>query len=83
MDQSTDSEIWKYAAQNDYIIVTYDSDFAERSKLRGAPPKIIWLRCGNSSAREVEQLLRKHAQAIIDFANQNVSSYLEIFQASK
>ena len=33
-------------------IVTLDADFADLSLLRGQPPKVIWLRCGNSTVAE-------------------------------
>jgi predicted nuclease of predicted toxin-antitoxin system len=46
-DQAEDSVVWTYAVQNDYIIVTKDSDFSELSIIRGFPPKVIWLRRGN------------------------------------
>ena len=36
-----DSEIWEYAKTNGYAIVSKDSDFQQRSLLRGAPPKFI------------------------------------------
>ncbi|MDQ1265198.1 MAG: hypothetical protein QG635_348 [Bacteroidota bacterium] len=44
----TDLMIWEYARKNYYIIVTYDSDFSDISLLRGIPPKVIWLRFGNT-----------------------------------
>ena len=31
-------EIWEYAHDNDYIIVTKDADFTELGVLRGFPP---------------------------------------------
>jgi predicted nuclease of predicted toxin-antitoxin system len=66
MEQATDSVIWEYAKNRDFVIVSYDSDFAERNKLFGPPPKIVWLRCGNSPPREIEALLRANASAILD-----------------
>lgn len=53
--QMTDSEIWEYAKQNDYIIITKDTDFFERIILFGTPPKIIWVRIGNMRRRQLEQ----------------------------
>jgi hypothetical protein len=31
--------------------VTQDADYAERSRLFGAPPKVIWLRCRKQARR--------------------------------
>jgi predicted nuclease of predicted toxin-antitoxin system len=54
LDQAPDDQIWEYVSANEFCIVTQDSDFAERSRLYGAPPKVVWLRCGNSPPQEVE-----------------------------
>ena len=36
-----DSEIWEYARNYEYSIVTFDSDFYDISLINGHPPKII------------------------------------------
>ena len=46
----------QYAKDNGYAIVSKDSDFQERSVLRGPPPKIIWLRATNCTSAEIEGL---------------------------
>jgi predicted nuclease of predicted toxin-antitoxin system len=48
LEVETDTTIWEFAKINDFCIVTQDVDFAERSRLYGSPPKVIWLRCGNA-----------------------------------
>lgn len=50
--EADDLAIWNYAKDHQLIIVTQDSDYSDWNKLRGAPPKIIWLRCGNASAEK-------------------------------
>ena len=42
-----DSEIWEFAREHNYTIVTFDSDFYDLSVIKGTPPKIIWLRILN------------------------------------
>jgi predicted nuclease of predicted toxin-antitoxin system len=44
-----DSEIWRYAAQEQAVIITKDEDFAERSLYSQDQPMIVWLRVGNTS----------------------------------
>lgn len=61
LDRAADQEIWEYAAANRYCIVTLDADFAELSALRGSPPKVVWLRCGNRPTEHIEDLIRRHA----------------------
>jgi predicted nuclease of predicted toxin-antitoxin system len=51
-------EIWRYVQQHGLVIVSRDDDFRQRSALLGAPPRVIWLRVGNGSTTEIEQVLR-------------------------
>ena len=64
LEQADDQQIWEYAKTHGYGIVSQDADFAERSRLYGAPPKVIWLRCGNQTPQQVEQILRGHFELI-------------------
>ena len=63
---------------NGFCIVTQDSDFAERSRLYGAPPKVVWLRCGNSTPQQVETLLRRNAVLIAELIQNPILHYVEI-----
>lgn len=67
LDQADDRAVWEYANQNDFTVVTRDSDFSELSVLRGFPPKVIWIRRGNCSTNQIEKILRSHNQNIIQF----------------
>ena len=60
LDQESDLVIREYAKQHGLLIVTKDADFSDLCVLRGFPPKIIWIRCGNCSVRTLEQILREH-----------------------
>src|SRR5687768_18394634 len=59
--EADDKEVWDYAKQNDFVIVSKDNDFQQLSILYGSPPKVIWLRVGNCTVKQVEELLRKHS----------------------
>ena len=67
LERALDSEIWEYARENDFIIVTQDSDFADRVVLFGYPPKVVWLRTGNVSRAYLEHTLRKEHELITAF----------------
>jgi predicted nuclease of predicted toxin-antitoxin system len=43
-----DSVVWAYAREHDFVIVSKDADFHQRSFVFGAPPKVIWVRLGNA-----------------------------------
>ncbi|NEO41820.1 MAG: hypothetical protein F6J90_38050 [Moorea sp. SIOASIH] len=76
--EKTDTEIWEFAKANDFCIVTQDADFAERSRLYGYPPKVLWLRCGNAPAKQVEALLRSGAEAIQELLDNSKLHCLEL-----
>ena len=79
--QATDSEIWERAKADGFAIVSLDADFADMAALYGAPPKVIWLRCGNQQSAAVEKLLRDRAEAIASFEHDDASC-LEIYPRS-
>jgi len=47
MDSASDREIWEYAREEGYSIVTHDADFHEYSLLNGGPPLVLWIKGGN------------------------------------
>jgi predicted nuclease of predicted toxin-antitoxin system len=67
MDRADDIKIWEYARQQDYTIVTRDSDYNDLSLVRGFPPKVIWIRRGNCSTHEIEDMLRAATDDIQEF----------------
>jgi len=74
LDRADDRALWQHAAAHGFMLVSFDSDFAERAILHGSPPKVIWLRCGNQPTHFIERLLRNHAEAITEFErNPNVA----------
>jgi predicted nuclease of predicted toxin-antitoxin system len=79
LDQADDRMIWDYARREGYAIVTLDADFADLAALRGAPPKVIWLRCGNQPTALVEHLIRDHAPAIARFLQDDEAACLELY----
>ncbi len=67
LEKATDIEIWKYAQENDYVIVTRDADFYEISlHYQVNPPKVIWLRVANVSKDEVLKLLLNNQKLLIE-----------------
>jgi predicted nuclease of predicted toxin-antitoxin system len=76
---ASDSVIWQHAKDRDFVMVTLDKDFADLALQRGAPPKIIWLRCGNSTVSEMERLLRANLEDIKSFESNPTLSVLEIW----
>jgi len=63
----TDREIWNFAKENDFVIVTFDSDFNDLVTLYGSPPKIIWLRLGNTSTKKLAEFFNQKHGIITEF----------------
>jgi predicted nuclease of predicted toxin-antitoxin system len=79
LDTADDRTVWDFAKANDFTIVSQDSDFADMAALFGAPPKVIWLRCGNQPTDFVERLFRNHHVAIIAFEKDTDAACWELY----
>lgn len=79
LDQADDAILWEYAQQNDFVIVTRDADFNEISLVRGFPPKVVWIRRGNCSTKEIEKILRSHFEDIRAFGENPTVGVLTLF----
>jgi predicted nuclease of predicted toxin-antitoxin system len=71
LNDCEDPDIWKFAKDNEFAIVTFDSDFYDISIINGHPPKIIWIRSGNLTTNEFVQLLIDNQSAIISFLDKD------------
>ncbi|WP_411727342.1 DUF5615 family PIN-like protein [Methyloglobulus sp.] len=60
----TDDEVWCYAKANGFILVSKDSDFYDKNLLHGHPPKVIWIKRGNCTNRQIHLLLRNKHEII-------------------
>jgi len=68
---ASDTEIWNYAAVNDYVIVTQDSDFLNFLEIKGFPPKVILIRVGNMDRKTAENILIQAKSSIFELENSN------------
>ncbi|MFZ9738945.1 MAG: DUF5615 family PIN-like protein [Prochlorotrichaceae cyanobacterium] len=74
MKATIDPTVWGYAKDNNLMIVSKDSDMHDLSLLFGSPPKVIWLRLGNCSTLQVENLLRREFNTIkLFYEDENLS----------
>ncbi len=71
-----DVVIWEYAKANDFVIVSKDSDFHQRSLLYGHPPKFVYLRIGNSPTSKIVEILRNNFETINQFGESETESIL-------
>ncbi|MBJ7298344.1 MAG: DUF5615 family PIN-like protein [Dolichospermum sp. JUN01] len=71
-----DAIIWEFAKMNNFVIISKDSDFHQRSLLYGHPPKFIYLRIGNSPTSKIVQILRDNLSTITQFDSSDTESIL-------
>lgn len=79
LDRASDREVWEFARENDFIVVTKDEDFSEMALVLGSPPQVVWIRRGNCSTREIETLLRQSYGAISSLSEDSTTGILELF----
>ena len=73
-----DEALWTHAAQHGFTLVTKDEDFHRLSVLRGAPPKIVWIRLGNCATADIARLLRFRAPLIAAFVDDPNATFLAL-----
>jgi predicted nuclease of predicted toxin-antitoxin system len=74
-----DIDIWNYALDNGYIIITKDNDFVDLLELNGFPPKVVLLKTGNNSSKALMELL-ENVKPMIEDLEKNDYGLLEILK---
>ena len=49
--EAEDQPVWRYALENQAVVITKDEDFADHARRSPSSPVIVWLRIGNASNR--------------------------------
>lgn len=75
---ASDPDVWNLALEHGCMLVTKDEDFHRLSLLRGAPPKVLWLRLANCATTDIIQLLIAHADHIRQFEAQSDVTVVEL-----
>jgi predicted nuclease of predicted toxin-antitoxin system len=76
LQAAPDPKVWAHAGKQGYTIVTKDADFHHRSLLHGHPPKVIWIRLGNCSTRDIADLLTARSDQVKAFLQSSAHSFL-------
>jgi predicted nuclease of predicted toxin-antitoxin system len=78
LNGASDNTIWNFAKKNNFSIVSFDADFIDITLINGFPPKIIWLRIGNSSTNKIYEVLLENKSKIQEFVSDETLFFLEI-----
>ena len=80
LESDSDSEIWQYAKDNNFIIVTLDADFEELSLAWGQPPQVVWLKVKNQSRATILKILLDHHITISEALTNQGLACIELSQ---
>jgi len=73
-----DFEIWQFAKEQGYTIITQDSDFLNYLETKGYPPKLVLVKAGNINTEQMKKILLQAKQSIIELLNNDEYGLLEI-----
>jgi predicted nuclease of predicted toxin-antitoxin system len=79
LDREPDPSIWDYARDNEFAIVSKDTDFLDYSAAFGFPPHVILIQAGNCATSSVESLLRQNETTIRDMVESELSGLLVLY----
>jgi predicted nuclease of predicted toxin-antitoxin system len=80
LDRASDAEVFNYALDNGYALVSKDVDFVELAQARSPSPKVVWLRLGNCTTSEIEDTLRARQEAVAALESDPVARVLALGQ---
>lgn len=69
--EQSDTEIWRLAMENDYVILTRAMDFYYKAKQSIDFPKVIIFRFGNLKLKSMHEYFDKNWKAISELINEN------------
>jgi predicted nuclease of predicted toxin-antitoxin system len=76
LEAADDIEVWNYARDHEFTIISKDADFHQRSFLYGAPPKVVWVSVGNCTTADIEELLKASHSRLIEFYQDEEATFL-------
>jgi predicted nuclease of predicted toxin-antitoxin system len=71
--KAKDIDIFRAAHDANAIVLTKDADFPHLLAQHGAPPKIIWLTCGNTSNSNLRRILRESLPGALSYLEKGES----------
>jgi predicted nuclease of predicted toxin-antitoxin system len=65
----SDRQVWDYAAENGFAIITADNDFPSLAETLGHPPKVILLDNCDYPTSVAARIIRAESSRILEFAD--------------
>src|SRR3972149_7329790 len=71
LKNTIDKEIFEAAKKANAAVITKDIDFKLLQDKFGAPPKIIWLTCGNTSNKRLQEIFSRSEEHTSELQSQS------------
>lgn len=81
MKGASDPDIWQYAQEHDYVVISKDEDFMRYRTDTDGKPRFIWVRTGNCKNRELIDTLLANLPAAANLLESG-AAMVEIFRQS-
>jgi predicted nuclease of predicted toxin-antitoxin system len=78
LKQADDQQIWGWARDHEFSIITTDADFVALAQRRGWPPKVVHLEQCDFPLRVIEDWLRRSAVRISEFGKNENAGLLSL-----
>ena len=75
---ASEQTIKAFAVDGQFVIVSKDEDFHQAVLLTCPPPKVVWVRLGNCTTRQVEEALRDRRTQIERFIADVSAAFLTL-----
>ena len=75
-DESTDNDINRFANENEFVVITKDSDFYHSHMIFGEPRKLLLITTGNIKNKILFDLIRANSKVIMRLFE--TCSYVEL-----
>ncbi|HMM55128.1 MAG TPA: DUF5615 family PIN-like protein [Candidatus Desulfobacillus sp.] len=78
LEKASDRDLWEFAKNNGYAIVSKDEDFIDLQADLGYPPKVIHLAMGNCGNEQVAEALNRHRLDIESALARDDTGYIKL-----
>jgi len=72
LDEASDIEIWNYAANRNWVVVSKDEDFLHLANRPDDPGKLLWVRIGNCRKQTLLQAFERNLPELVRAFNEGV-----------
>lgn len=69
LDEADDKDLWKYAQQDGFILITKDEDFIFLASRPGDSGRMVWVRLGNCRNAALIEAFENSLESLVEVFN--------------